>query len=368
MLQRLFAVLVLAVAPLAAAQPNRPQEPQPPFPYAGEEVRFDSAQEGITLAGTITVPDAEEFGEGPFPGVILVTGSGGQDRDETLLGHKPFKLIADTLTRRGIVVLRYDDRGIAGSAVEDITTIQNDTSFDLAKDAEGALARLRAHEKVDRVGLIGHSEGGTIAAILMGQGKLDGPAVLLAGPTVRGSTILSGQMIAGMTAAGMPAEITDELVPLAEKLTEKAAAGAERDEIIDVLVEMGMVQTQGAMTEEVIRNAVTPQSAMFVNPWMRAFMNYDPRGDLAKATAPVLALFGGLDTQVLARDNAPTAEMLLEGWPAGSRVEVIEKANHLFQEAKTGSGLEYEQIEQTMMPEVLELMGDWLVGVFEDAD
>ena len=349
---------------------RRPQTPVPPFPYRAVEVEFDSEQAGVRLAGTLTLPEAARFGEGPYPAVLLVTGSGSQDRDETVMFgeppfHKPFAVIADHLTRAGIAVLRHDDRGVGGSTIADDEIGQSTTTESLADDAAGGLGLLREHEAIDpdRVGVLGHSEGGAITAVLMRRGALNGPAVLLAGTTVSGERVLAGQVPAGWEVQGVPEEELERLTPPFEEAVAAAAAGDE-EELREKLRRVIVIQA-GVTIEQRIQEALDQQMRFFQNPWMTHFLNYDPAPDLAEARAPVLALFGEKDTQVLSEDNAPVARRLLEnGWPEGSEVVVVEDANHFFQEAETGAGVEYVTLDQTIMPRVLEMISGWLTERF----
>ena len=348
----------------------RPQTPRPPYPYRAVEVEFPSEQDGVSLAGTLTLPDPDRFGAGPHPAVLLVTGSGSQDRDETVAFgerpfHKPFAVIADHLTRSGVAVLRYDDRGVGGSTIESDEIARRTTTETLALDAAGGLAFLRGHESIDpaRVGLLGHSEGGTIAAVLMRRGVLSGPAVLLAGTTVPGERVLARQVPAGWEAQGVDEEELARLTPAFEKAVAAAAEGDEEG-IRENLRQVIVIQA-GVTTERAIERALDQQMRFFMNPWMANFLSYDPAPDLAGAEAPVLALFGGKDTQIIAEDHAPVARRLLEEhWPEGSEVVVVDNANHFFQKAETGAGIEYITLDQTIMPRVLELISDWLTERF----
>ena len=349
---------------------RRPQTPVPPFPYRAVEVEFDSEQAGVRLAGTLTLPEAARFGEGPYPAVLLVTGSGSQDRDETVMYgeppfHKPFAVIADHLTRAGIAVLRHDDRGVGGSTIADNEIGQSTTTESLADDAAGGLGFLRGHDAIDpdRVGIFGHSEGGAIAGVLMRRGELNGPAVLLAGPMLVGEQVLARQVPEGWRAQGVPEAELERLTPPFREAVEAAAEGDE-EKLREKLRRVIVIQA-GVTIERRIQQALEQQMRFFQNPWMEHYLSYNPAPDLAKARAPVLALYGEKDTQIIARDNAPIARRLLENdWPGGSKVVVVQDANHFFQAAETGAGIEYITLDQTIMPRVLEMISGWLTERF----
>jgi len=346
--------------------PQRPQEPTPPFPYSVENVSVANAADDVALAGTLTMPP----GDGPFPGVVLVTGSGPQDRDETLLGHKPFWVLADYLTRQGIAVLRYDDRGVAESTGSFATA----TSEDFASDAIAGVTFLAANARVaaDRVGIVGHSEGGIVGPMAATRSDAVGFVVMLAGPGVTGLEILveQGRLIGD--AAGTPAEIRDlngriqnslaEIVSRVEDPTEAAPLLREamRSEIDKLSPEMREMAGEG------LGDAAIDQTVKQMNsPWFRFFLRYDPRPALEATKVPVLAIIGGKDLQVPAEQNIPEITAAFErGGNSDATVRTLPGLNHLFQEAGTGSPAEYQQIEQTMSPIALEVVGKWIVERF----
>jgi uncharacterized protein len=353
----------------------RPQHPEPPFPYGVEEVRFENPEAGIRLAGTLTLPP----GEGPWPAVVLVTGSGPQDRDETILGHKPFLVIADHLTRAGIAVLRYDDRGVAESEGD----FEAGTTFDFAGDAAAAVAFLREHAAVDRdrVGIIGHSEGGLIAPLVATgrAGSIVPPeavafVVLLAGPGESGGAVLLQQAEAISRAMGMPNDGVDQLLDFQRNMqailrdeedadARRAALEALLEQVLDGMEPEARVE-QGipAGQEEAWAEA---QLSMMASPWFRTFLLLDPRPALEALDVPVLGLFGELDLQVLpepnrramaeALDRAPTRDVTLRVFPG---------LNHLFQTAETGAPSEYASIEETFAPAALDAIRDWILERF----
>lgn len=339
--------------------PKRPQNPQEPFPYAAEEVSFDNPQwPGVHLAGTLTIPE----GEGPFPAAVMITGSGGQDRDEALMGHRPFAVIADHLTRNGIAVLRFDDRGIGESKSD--TPYDAATSADLATDANAAFAFLRTRSEIDplKIGFVGHSEGGMIAPIAMADNPDVAYAVLLAGPgTNLDQLLLSQQRLLAATMEASPKQLNDQEPVMAAML--KAIAEAPdpvsgKDAARAVLTPEAM-QALGAppdFDKDLIVNRIT-------GPWFQYFLKYDPIPNLARIRVPLLALNGSLDLQVPADDNLEAIRGATKDNPDVTIVK-LDGLNHLFQHAETGGVGEYARIEETFAPEALELMSEWINARF----
>jgi uncharacterized protein len=346
------------------AERKRPQEPQVPFPYYTEEVTFRNPKAGnIELAGTLTLPKPPEGKAGKkdrFPVVILISGSGPQNRNEELLGHQPFLVLADHLTRNGIGVLRFDDRG-TGASKGDFKTA---TTMDFATDVEAALAYLQTRKEVDKqqIGLIGHSEGGLIAPIVASRNKDVAYTVLLAGPGIRGSEILLMQQELIGRANGVPEEelqeaqrvntiafgiVLEEQDQAAMETKLRAYLTEEYDKLPDSLREDGMI-------EQVM--------AQLNTPWMLTFMRFDPATALQLVQCPVLALNGSKDLQVPADANLAAIETALK--TGGNRQITIVKLdglNHLFQECTTGSPSEYLEIEQTFSPQALTAVSDWIL-------
>lgn len=341
-----------------AAAINRPQEPKPPYPYYQKEVMIKNKEAGITLSGTLTVPKKK----GCYPIVVLISGSGPQDRDESLLGHKPFLVLSDFLTRNGIGVLRYDDRGV-GKSEGDFASA---TTFDLATDARAAVEFLKSCKHADKtkIGLMGHSEGGIIAP-LVAAGKDDVAfVVLLAGTGIRGSEILLLQQELIGRANGVSEEelketATANRAALDIVLTEKDSLTmvTRLKEFIsrqyDELPEEEKTMTKEEMIAEVI--------GMLNNPWMREFIRFDPASTLAQVSCPLLAVNGSKDLQVPAEVNLEAIERSVKSG-GNNQVTVMEfeGLNHLFQECTTGSPNEYAVIEQTVSPVVMEYILDWL--------
>ncbi len=361
----------LRLGRMAAGDPARtprPQEPVGPVPYRVEEVTFTNDADGIELAGTLTLPP----GEGPFPGVVLVTGSGPQDRDESLMGHKPFLVLADFLTRRGIAVLRYDDRGVGGSS----GSLADATSEDLAEDALAAVRYLAARPEVadDRVGIVGHSEGGLVGPMAATRSDAVAFVVMLAGPGVPGAEIIRAQSRLISRASGMPEEIiamNDRIQSRFPELAEMAADTLEGRKAFRALVEAEMaslpdsLQTQ--VEAELTDESVSRTLRQLASPWFRYFLTYDPRPALEALDVPVLALLGEKDLQVSPDQNAPEIEAALRrGGNPDATVLILPGLNHLFQHAETGAPSEYGEIEETFAPEAMELVADWILERFGD--
>lgn len=339
---------------------RRPQHPQPPFPYRSEEVAVPSVP-GVTLAGTLTLPR----GDGPHPAVLLVTGSGPQDRDETLLGHKPFLVLADYLTRRGIAVLRLDDRGTGASTGR----FAGATSDDFARDAEAAVRWLRARPEVadDRVGIVGHSEGGLIAPLVASRAPEVGFLVLLAGPGIPSSELLVMQGALISRAGGDPEREIERTSAFQREMFAAIQGMADSAALRDTLQAIGRRFQASLTPEERARpdaSDATLAAAIntLISPWYRWFLRYDPAPALRATRVPVLALNGALDLQVPADENLAAIERALRA--GGNRDVTVEKLpglNHLFQTARTGAPSEYAEIEETFSPAVLQRIGDWIL-------
>jgi hypothetical protein len=338
------------------------EPPTPPPPYREEDVTFSNGE--VTLAGTLTLPEAG----GPFPAVVLLTGSGAQNRDEEVFGFKIFRVIADHLTRQGIAVLRYDDRGIGGST-GGLAQAQA-TTEDFSLDAEAALAFLRGRAEIDdeRVGLLGHSEGAVAAA--MAAARPDGPAflVLLAGPGLPGERVTRQQVTDAARLMGATPEQVDRIVAAHRKVNELALKGVSREVLSQAVRELIRAQLEGRPAPQVAaigdidafidqRLGVAVSNVM--TPWWRFFLSFDPATALSKVTCPTLAIFGGKDTQIPPALHRAPVEAALEGNP---RVKVVEypSANHLFQEAITGQVAEYQVLEKALVPGLLDEVASWI--------
>lgn len=332
--------------------PNRPQEPKPPFPYTSREVSFPNPKApGVTLAGTLTLPK----GEGPFPAALLIDGSGPNNRDEEVFGHKIFLVLADYLTRHNIAVLRYDKRGI-GKSTGDYASA---TLFDFASDAEAALTLLMHLPEIDpkRVGIIGHSEGGVIGPIVASHHPRLAFLVLLAGTGIRGDKLFLMQTKAILEAQGAPKEVIEKSVTLNTQLykmaLKKEALDKKKEEMLAFLAkehpEISATQRERAVAE-------------LMNPWMLVFLRYDPTKTLQQVHCPVLAVGGGKDVQVPPEANlAQIRKALLTGGNKEATIHVFPNLNHLFQPCKTGSPLEYSLIETTFDPNALDYVTQWIL-------
>jgi uncharacterized protein len=326
---------------------RRPQDPQPPFPYSSHELLIRSAGD-IRIAGTLLVP----HGEGQHPAAILLPGSGSLDRDGFMVGHKPLLVLADYLARNGVATFRADIRGVAASEGREELA----TPADLAADAAAALAALRERHDIDgnRIGLIGHSEGGLVAP-LVAQGNDVAFMVLLAAPATSAAEAARLQAVAAAKAQGAPAEALDILGRIVDEIASIAAAedsASAADSIRNLLIARGLVAA-GDDAAEVI--------GVWLNPRMRWLLRHDPAATMSTAKAPVLALFGDLDVQVPAADNAAGMRDALRSSENKSwSVSVLPGINHMMQTAQTGAELEYGRIEETIAPTVLRSILEWL--------
>jgi dipeptidyl aminopeptidase/acylaminoacyl peptidase len=340
---------------------NRPQDPKKPYPYDEEEVSYRNEKDNIKISGTLTVPR----GGGPYPAVLLITGSGSQDRNETIAGHRPFLVLADYLTRNGIAVLRVDDRGVGGTEMGSLSA----TSENFAEDVLAGVGFLKQRKEIDpkMIGLIGHSEGGMIAPIAAARSKDVSFIVLLAGPGQRGEDIIYTQMEQIQKAQGAHVDTIRHTLSLMKKINAivKTETDAKRIEqrINEEIV--AYERTLGDLQKKLFEPAATVVKAsmtMYKTPWYHYFVTYDPQPVLKNVKVPVLALNGELDLQVAVKENL---DLIGAGLKAGGNEDVTLKAfpklNHLFQNTQTGLPAEYGQIEETMSPEVLKTMSDWIL-------
>ena len=282
---------------------NRPQNPVAPYPYKTEDVAFKNVADGATLVGTLSYPIGYKKGQTPV--VLMVTGSGQENRDEEIFDHKPFLVIADYLARHGVATLRYDDRGFGKSTGGDV---EHATTLDFMRDAASGVDFLRTSKQFGKVGILGHSEGGSIAFMLGAKGKIDF-VISMAGIGVKGDTALTAQ---------------------ANKILELTG------------------QSMRFSTHQYRMNAIIERS-----PWLNFFIDYDPSEDISKTLCPVMAINGSRDVQVIPSLNLmgikahlkPNSKNIIKEYPS---------LNHLFQHCKTGNVSEYRMIEETISPEVLE--------------
>ncbi len=343
-----------------SVEAKRPQEPKRPFPYKEEEVTVENKIDNIKLAGTLTLPNQT----GIFPAVVLITGSGAQDRDEMLMGHKPFLVISDYLTRNGIAVLRMDDRGI-GKSTGDFAKA---TTFDFVNDISSAVEYLKSRADINKtqIGLIGHSEGGLIAPLVAVKTPDVSYITLLAGPGVPGNELLALQISAILRSGGIKEDVIEKnnlfMKTLFNVILQDADSATTAKRIDGVINEF-----INGLTEEEKKNpmnseeGIRKQISTLTSPWFKTFLSYDPKPTLEKVKCPVLALNGTADLQVSSKQNLPPIkEALIKG--GNNKFEIIElpKLNHLFQHAETGSISEYGKLEETISPEVLKIMADWI--------
>ena len=339
---------------------SRRQDPVKPYPYAEQEVRYRNVRDGVELAGTLTLPP----GTGPHPAVVLITGSGAQDRDETIAGHRPFLVLADYLTRRGIAVLRSDDRGVGGSSAGS----PHDTSETFAGDVLAAIAFLKERNDVDRrrIGLIGHSEGSVIAAIAATRSRDVAYVVMLAGMGQTGQEVIISQTHAMQRKLGVSPPVIDAtgralqgIFAMLRSEPDARAAVARMKEVVD---NQAAALPEPAREEfDAVRKTLAAQFRFYTTPWFRFFIDYDPAVHLRMLKVPLLAVTGELDLQALPRENLQRIERAV-GRSGKRRLTVREMPglNHLLQTASTGLPAEYAAIEETIAPQALELIGDWI--------
>ncbi len=330
---------------------RRPQEPRKPYPYREEEVTYENQAAGVKFAATLTLPQ----GAGPFPAVVLLTGSGPQDRNETVFGHRPFLVLADHLTRQGIAVLRADDRGVGGTSAGPPGV----TTEDLAGDALAGVAYLKTRKEIDprRIGLLGHSEGGMEAPMAAVRSRDVAFIVLMAGTGVPGEQILLRQ--SELLARAMGA--SEEQAQNARKINEQVYQVIREEK--DPAAAQRRVRALLSAQPELKGAALDVQVQAVMSPWFRFFLTYDPRPTLAKVKVPVLAVGGERDLQVPAKENLDAIRAALDsGGNKDHTVKMLPGLNHLFQECQTGSVTEYSQIEQTMSPVALKTVSDWILA------
>jgi pimeloyl-ACP methyl ester carboxylesterase len=330
---------------------NRPQEPTKPYPYYEEEVTFENKEAGIKLAGTLTLPKKE----GLYPVVILISGSGPQNRNEELMGHKPFLVLADHLTRNGIAVLRYDDRGV-GQSTGDFGAA---TSLDFSTDVEAGVQYLKTRKEINpkQIGLMGHSEGGVIAPMVAARSKDVAFIVLLAGTGVNGEEILIAQQ-----------KLIGKAMGADDSALEKSAIinkGA-----FDLVKNSKDIETLKTDLAEYLKENGAPESSIsttvnqIATPWMKYFMVYDPGVSLVKVNCPVLSLNGEKDLQVPSQQNLEAIKSsLAKAKNKNVTTKELAGLNHLFQECKTGAPTEYGTIEQTFSPVALNEISNWINGL-----
>lgn len=337
----------------------RPQDPIKPYPYYSEDVTFVNSKAGITLAGTLTLPSKE----GNFPVVVLITGSGPQNRDEELLGHKPFLVLSDYLTKNGIAVLRYDDRGIAESK----GNFKTATTADFADDAAAAVAYLQTRKEINpkKIGLMGHSEGGVIAPMVASSNKVVSFIVLLAGTGIPGDALLLLQKALIERAEGTP-EVDIQKGQTANRGAFEIVKNAKTTEQLKTNLTLYYQQMEDKKPTTDDEKATNDQEIQSIvnqlsSPWMQYFIKYDPATALEKVKCPVLAINGAKDLQVPPTENlAAIKTALAKSNNKNVTTKVFPNLNHLFQECATGSPSEYADIQQTFSPTAMTAVLEWI--------
>lgn len=339
----------------------RPQEPMKPYPYYSEEVKFVNKNDGNSLAGTLTLPRKK----GVFSVVILITGSGPQNRDEEMMGHKPFLVIADFLTRNGVGVLRYDDRGISRST----GNFNIATSYDFSKDVEAAVEYLLTRKDINKkkIGLIGHSEGGLIAPMVAARNQNVSFIVLLAGTGVKGDRLLETQSEAIAKISGGTVKEIESIKKINRGVYDLVLNSTNNEKLkIDVKEYLLKAMTEDStvtktFSKEEKQSRINLMMEQVLSPWMQYFIKYDPAPTLKKVKIPVLALNGTKDLQVSSKENLAAIKASLEkGGNKKFKIVELPGLNHLFQECEKGTPSEYSKIEQTFSPKALDEILKWI--------
>ena len=341
------------------------QTPIPPFPYNADSVEYDNADKSVHYGATLTYPLTNRI----FPAVILITGSGSQDRDEAIGLHKPFAVLADYLTRNGFAVLRIDDRS-KGKTTGDF---MNATSVDFAKDIEVAISYLQTRKEIDlkKIGLIGHSEGGMIAPMVASQRKDIAFVILLAGPGVKIIELMTEQNAAILEKSGITEFAINAYKPLYKKIIlmiaespDSITAGKSGRVILDEWIgktDMSIADELGFKTSKNIDDYISALVQQIYIPWFRYFVKYDPQPSLKKLRCPVLALNGDKDIQVISKQNLTGIEAALKkSRMKNYEIKELPGLNHLFQTCKKCTIQEYLELEETISPYALQIIGDWL--------
>jgi hypothetical protein len=333
---------------------DRPQTPSPPYLYRSIDTVFEQQKDDIRFGGTVTMPK----GEGPFPGIVLVSGSGPQDRNETIARHEPFHVIADHLTRNGFAVLRYDDRGVGGSEGR----FDGSTMGDFVNDARSAYRFMKGFERVDpeQVGLLGHSEGGLVISRIAAQGR-DDPAflIMMASPALRGDSTLLTQNEAILNKMGMKAELVNAQMRMMDSLTRYILEGRDSNTIERRMARLVPRVFEGLADSARQKGFLRNYATYGHSAWFRSFIRYDPVPSYRKLETPVLALFGENDLQVVPGRNAKRMRKALQGNDQAT-VKVVQGVNHLFQPDASGIPTRYGKIRTTIEPSVLQTITKWM--------
>ncbi|UWX54861.1 alpha/beta hydrolase [Maribacter litopenaei] len=334
----------------------RPQEPVKPYPYYTEEVTFRNERANIELAGTLSLPQKE----GVFPVVVLISGSGPQNRDEELFGHRPFLILGDHLTRNGIAVLRYDDRGTALST----GNFESATSEDFSEDVEAAVTYLRTRQEIDKnnIGLVGHSEGGMIAPMVASRDNDIAFIVLMAGVGIPGDELLLLQQRAVGKVSGLSETMLMDIETANRTVFTMIKESTDLAQLSSDLTQYLKEHPDSTKPPGVDADTYAQIKVdQLLNPWWLHFIRYDPANALEEVNCPVLAINGEKDLQVPPQENLPAIQTALErGGNMQVTVKELPKLNHLFQESATGSPAEYGQLSETLAPEALDTILSWI--------
>ncbi|WP_462248874.1 alpha/beta hydrolase family protein [Ekhidna sp.] len=354
---KLFLHLLLpaiTISVLTAQLKPRPQEPEKPYPYLSENVSFHNSEAGITLSGTLTLPVNEES----FPVAILISGSSPHNRNEEIAGHKPFLVIADHLTRNGIGVLRYDDRGVGQSEGE----YEIAGYADRASDVKSAVAFLKTYKRINpnKIGLIGHSEGGLIAPLVASNSTDISFIIMLAAPALPGSDIMLLQTEFSNKAQGLSDAKTQVELAFLKTIFDDVSQSTDLKKTKSSLSEK-LKANKEALPEDISADNLDGILETFTAPWFQKIITYDPRTTLMEVKCPVLALNGSKDLQIPFEANLSAIEKALkDGGNSNATVKKLEGLNHLFQEAQTGMADEFATIDQTFSPLALKEMTTWV--------
>lgn len=342
---------------------NRPQEPKPPYSYVEEEMSFKVKGVNYDFKGTLTIPSKEK----KYPCVILVTGSGLENRDEEIFGHKPFKVLADYLTRNGIAVFRYDDRGWGAHSTD--STIINATTLDYAIDAQAAFELISKYPNIDNknIGMLGHSEGGAIVSICASKNKDLKYIILFAGPGMKGIDVLLQQNKAYFEKANAPQHVIDfqlSTINQIYRLIEKGQGNEKIEKKMNKWFDKELKKLDESKRKEIQFSSKVARKQFvgsLTSNWMRVFLTLDPADYLEKVHQPVFAINGTNDIQVLYQYNLPAIEKALKKAKNNSyKIYTAVGMNHLFQESTTGMVDEYSTIEQTISPIILSQIRDFI--------
>lgn len=353
--------LPFELEPVDGAGQYRPQHPEPPYPYTTRDVVTEHPN-GHILAGTLSIPDDAAFGAGPHPAAVLVTGSGPQDRDETIMGHKPFLVLADRLTREGIAVLRYDDRGVGASTGG--ASLPRATTRDFASDARAVIETLRRQPEIDadRIGVIGHSEGGVIAPMVAAADPRVAFVILIAGPCVPGYVVASRQLAMAAQDQGATTEACERVrTTMATALQLALAADSDPTRVDQAFAAAARarIAAMGVPTDDALVDKVKASLlGLTQRPWDRFFLHHDPEEDLERTLCPILAIHGAKDRAVWHQESLDALRRIT-GDREDVEIALLPGLNHLLQPCTTGRTDEYASISTTMDEQALQRIVDW---------